>query len=118
MSSRFDNRYDARTYANDEPVKVFVVEGTGIDSEFWLPERLWHRIRLVAAAFELHLLPAIDGRPDLVTLNWLQCESLLDELEFLSFALEDSLMDTIINGIVNIVESARGSHPAIGIEFP
>lgn len=115
---RYADRFDASTYADDPSVRVFAVEAAGQDGEFWLPERLWQRVYLIGCAFELHVLPTVTWQSEPVFLNSLQCENLLDELEFVSHAVEDALMMTVLNGIAGVARQARGApENALGIEF-
>ncbi len=115
---RYDDRFDPRRYADDPPVRVFLVEGVGVDDEFWLPERLWARIVAIASAYELHLLPVLGWSDEPRFLNAQQSLGLLDELEFVAAQVDDGLLDTVIEGIVRQVRKARGaSKNALGIDF-
>lgn len=116
--NRYADRFDPTRYADDPPVRVFLVEGVGFDDEFWLPERLWARIQGIASAYELHLLPMLGWSEEPRFLNAQQCLGLLDELEFVATQVDDGLLDTVIEGIVRQIRKARGaSKNAIGFEY-
>ena len=113
------SRFSADTYTNDPIVRVFQVEGVGVDAEFICPESLWRRLRFIGTAYGLHLLPLLDGSTDPVFLNAQQCENLITELYFVGTVADDGLLDTVLNGVERQAREARvASKNALGIEFP
>ncbi len=115
---RFADRLDPATYADEEPVRLWLVEGTPAD-ELYLPEALWHRLRMVAAAYHLHLLPILDGLSDPVFLSASQCGALVDETDFVAARVDDALLMEVISAVRQLATRARGaSKNALGIEFP
>ncbi|MFN0090482.1 MAG: hypothetical protein ACKVWR_09495 [Acidimicrobiales bacterium] len=94
------------------------------DQGLWVPERLWARLRLVAGAYELRLLPILDGTSDPVFLNAVQVSTLLEELRFIGQILSDPLVDPLVEALVRALvdlaaERSQGaSKDWIGIEFP
>lgn len=83
---RYDVRFDASEYAEDEPVGVFAHPDD--PDAVWVPERLFWRLVFVARGYSLHTLPLLGG-PEPVVLNALQVESLLDEVAFVAALLDD-----------------------------
>jgi hypothetical protein len=115
---RYADRFDAKRYSDDPPVRLFLVESVGVEDEFWLPERLWGRLQRIASAYELHLLPVLGWSDEPQFLNAQQCLGLLDELEFVANQVDDSPLDTVVEGIVRQARKAQGaSKNALGIEF-
>ncbi len=103
---RYDDRFLAETYANDEPV------GVGLSSEvpagsysysLWIPERLFARIQFLAKAYELHLLPTLDpyGETELVRS---QAETLIEELSFLGDVASDALLTRYLDDLTELGE--------------
>ncbi|MDQ3422670.1 MAG: hypothetical protein M3510_04630 [Actinomycetota bacterium] len=74
---RYADRFDLRTYTDDEPVGVF--QRPDDQDAVWLPERLFHRLVAVGSGYDLHLLPLLGG-PEPVVLNRQQIQNLRDEL--------------------------------------
>ena len=115
---RFADRFDPKRYADDPPVRVFLIESVVADDEFWISERLWRRIVAIASAYELHLLPILGWSDEPRFLNAQQCLGLLDELEFVATQVDDELLDTVIEGIARQARKARGaSKNALGFEY-
>lgn len=109
--------FDPATYAEDPPVRVFLVEG--VDDGFWLPERLWPRLQGIASAYQLHLLPVLGWSIEPRFLNAQQCLTLLDELEFIATVVDDGLLASAIEGVARQARNARGAAKnALGFEFP
>ena len=75
----------------------------------WLSDRLFGRLTGVASAYELHTLPLLGGCEP-VRLNRLQCEDVLDEVEFVAERLNDPL----------VIESAQqiANHPLVRTRRP
>ncbi len=121
MDDFFADRFRDETYADDEPVHVFRADQYGsADQGLWVPERLWARLRLVAAAYELRLLPILDGTSDPVFLNAVQVSTLLEELRFIGQILSDPLVESLVRALVDLAagRSQVASKDSIGIEFP
>lgn len=115
---RYADRFDRAMYADEEPVHLWLVESTDT-RDAWIPEPLWHRLRMVAAAYDLHLLPVLDGSSDPVFLNATQCAALVDEIDFVAALVDDPLLMTELAAVRHLVTSTRGaSKNAVGIEFP
>jgi hypothetical protein len=93
----------AETYSKDEPV------GAGLSSEapdewgLWIPERLFDRMRFLAKAYELHLLPVLDpyGKNELTRL---QAEALVGELAFISHVVGDDLLASYIGRLIELAQ--------------
>lgn len=121
MIDSIADRFRDETYADDEPVHVFRADQYGSpDQGLWLPERLWARLRLVAQAYELHLLSVLDGSTDPVFLNAAQVSTLLEELRFVGQILSDPLIEGLVRALVELAagRSQGASKDAMGIEFP
>jgi len=87
-TARFADRLLPETYAEDEVVQL----DCGVpESAVAVPERLFARAQGIARAYELHLLPSIDIHSR-TPLNRLQCETLLDEFEFIAAVSNDDLL--------------------------
>lgn len=115
---RFEDRFDPKRYADDPPVRVFLVEGVVGDDELWLSERLWRRIVAIASAYELHLLPVLGWSDEPRFLNAQQFLGLLDELEFVATQVDDGLLDTVIKDVAQLARNARGAAKnALGFEY-
>src|SRR4051812_30000424 len=78
---RYEDRFDATAYADDEPVGVFA--NAENPDAVWVPERLFDRFVFTGRAYSLHLLPLLGGH-DPVLLNRAQVENLLDEVAFVA----------------------------------
>ena len=87
-TDRFADRFLADTYARDEPVQLDC--GDPI-SAVAVPERLFARAQSVARAYEPHVLPTIDIYTR-TRLNRPQCETLLDEINFIATVSNDELL--------------------------
>lgn len=119
LPEQFNDRFDGDTYSSDEPVRVWLVEEYGPDNEFYVSESLWRRVRLIASAYDLHLLPLLDGSTDPVFLNAKQCETLVDESTFIGSVVDDDLVQTLADRLRGMAIRARGaSKNALGVEFP
>jgi hypothetical protein len=122
VGSELDDRFDASTYAADEPVHLFRCDRYPGDAgdELWIPESIWHRMRLVSAAYNLHLAPLLDGSTDPVFLNSTQVERLRSELRFVAATVDDPLVTTWVEAFDRLAahRSQGASKDAVGIEFP
>ncbi len=98
---RFADRFLADTYAGDEPVQFDCGEDT---SAVTLPERLFARAQCVARAYELHLLPTIDIYSR-TRLNRPQCETLLDEINFIAMVSNDELLRDHLRRVQRLVSA-------------
>jgi len=118
----YEDRFDASTYVDDESVHLFRADRYGQDDEdeVWMAESVWHRIRLIAAAYSLHLLPVLDGSTDPVFLNSLQTATLVDELFFINAVVDDELISAQVRSIDRLAlgRSHGASKDPIAIEFP
>lgn len=121
MAREWINRFDQSRYADDEPVHVFRTEQYGPDEdELWVPERIWCRCHYLGRAYELHLLPLLDGSTDPVFLNPVQVDQLLDELRFVANRAEDPLIEAVVRSVIQLAErpSQGASKEMLGFSFP
>jgi len=88
---RFADRFDARGYADDEPI------GIGLSSE------------AVGSAYRLHVLGALLQRGQLIRSNAVQCEGLLDELAWIGEVLADPLVAELIPRIEHLAAACARS---------
>jgi hypothetical protein len=93
VSSRFQDRLDATTYADDVLVGIYEQDPSDSDA-LWLSERLFARLVLIAKAYELRTLSWLGGS-DPVRLGHSQCEDLLGELEFVANRVDDPLLSDL-----------------------
>ena len=121
MTRRFDDRFDAAVYADDPPVHLWGIEVYDADGDLWIPERVWTRLCLLAAAYQLHLLPLFSGRTSdddsdgRFTLNGTQCRHLQDEIAFVGSVVDDPLLRTYLATLSQLViRSSSGT--GLGIE--
>ena len=110
-------------YESQQPVRLFRANrhgGYGDNEQVWIPEDLWHRLRLIAVAYRLHLLPLLDGSTDPVFLNRSQVETLVGETGFVHELVNDPLLRDHVLAIAQLAQ-AQGqgaSKEMVGIEFP
>jgi hypothetical protein len=105
----FADRLTADRYADDEPVGIFETDPSEPNA-LWISDRLFGRLVLVARAYELHVLPMLGGT-ERITLGREQCESFLDELEFVAERLHDELAVTTAQSIADYLTGRiRSSH--------
>lgn len=90
------DRFSAETYADDEPI-CFVIKRKGAEFEKLaeMPERLFARCQHLAQAYSLHLLPSINHYQS-TSLDRTQCQTLVEELEFIQFVVNDSLLENYL----------------------
>ncbi len=82
--TQYADRFDVALYSEDEAVRLWLTEGSGVDDELIVPETIWHRLRLIGAAYSLHLLPLFDGSTDPVLLSGEQARTLAAEVDFVT----------------------------------
>lgn len=116
---RYADRFDTRSWKDDQPVRLWLVDGAGVDDELLVPEKLWHRLSLMGMAYRLHLLPLFDGSTDPVFLSGEQCRGLIEEADFITVASNDGGLISIAELVIALAQRAtRGADRALGIEFP
>lgn len=121
MTSQWRDRFDRARYADDEPVHVFRCDQYGPnDGGLWVPERIWRRLRCLALAYELHLLPLLDGSTDPVFLNPIQVDQLVREFRFVGELVGDPIVESQVHALIALSEerSEGASKDMVGIEFP
>src|SRR5690606_31654826 len=97
-------------HANDEQVRVLHA-----DREVWLSERLLRRLVLIGAAYELHLLPLLGED---ASLNAVQADALLAELEFVGALVADPALASALNDFAPLVSACRASKGELRIDWP
>jgi hypothetical protein len=85
------------------------------DREAWLSERLLRRLALIGAAYELHLLPLLAGD---ISLNPVQADGLLGELDFVGALVEDAALMSALSTLAPLVRGCRASADSISFEWP
>ncbi|HEY8562081.1 MAG TPA: hypothetical protein VIL74_17035 [Pyrinomonadaceae bacterium] len=90
----FRDRFSAETYADDEPI-CFGIKRNGAEFEnsAEMPERLFVRCQCLAQAYSLHLLSSINYY-ETTSLDRTQCQTLVEELEFIQFVVNDPLLES------------------------
>ncbi|KZX68585.1 hypothetical protein A3724_02080 [Alcanivorax sp. HI0033] len=94
MKTSYEKLLQPSEFANDEPVGLAALDKSllpgPIEEKYWtyISERLWSRIISYGAAYQLHFHQLVEPVVDTV-LNPLQCDSLGEELEFLSGVAND-----------------------------
>ena len=111
----FADRFDSGTYADDPKVGVFTNEPP---TDLWMPERVFHRLRYLGLAYELHLLPLVDGTEDSIYFNSLQAGVLAEELTFVGETVSDPVLVEYLIALVNMAEQAARSGSVIRFEMP
>ncbi len=109
------DRFNEATYANDPKVGIFVGEPR---KEIWIPERLFDRMRLIAAAYGLHILPLLDGTADILSLDYRQVAVLRDELTFIGELVPDPLMVNYLAPFMELAADAAWRGGVFRIERP
>lgn len=105
----FADRLDAKTYRDDDGgVAVYGLMPSDADA-LWLSERLFRRMVLVAQAYELHTLPLLGGM-DPVVLSRPMCASLIDELGFVTYRLNDPLIHQTAQVLADFVDNRLRRH--------
>lgn len=121
MAPDWRDRFDPATYAADEPVHVFRCDQYGPnDGGLWIAERVWHRFRWLGLAYDLHLLPLLDGATDPVFLNATQVAQLVREFRFVGEIVDDPIIESQVHALIALSEerSDGASKDMVGIEFP
>lgn len=96
----FSDRFEPSNYEEEETVSVGLVSiGQEIEWVTSLPEPLFVRAQAIASGYDLHLLPNID-RYEETRLNQTQCETLVEELEFILTVINDKLLASIIRPFI------------------
>lgn len=83
--SRFADRLETATYGDDPLVGWFSADPP---AEVWVPERLVDRLRLLGAAYELHLLPLLPGCEP-IDLRRPQVTHLIEEIDWVAALTDD-----------------------------
>ena len=109
------DRFDSGTYADDPKVGVFTNEPP---ADIWMPERVFHRLRYLGLAYELHLLPLVHGTEDSICFNSLQAGVFAEELAFLGETVNDPVLAEYLNALVKMAEQAARSGSDIRFEMP
>jgi hypothetical protein len=104
-TDRFADRLRADTYAGDEGVQL---DFGDVSAAVFVPERLFARAQCMARAYELHLLPTIDIYSQ-TRLNRPQCETLLDEIDFIAMVSNDELMHEHLGHLQRLVSACLGT---------
>ena len=97
-------------FSEDEPVRVSCQ-----NQEAWVSERLFLRLVLIGAAYELHLLPLL--REDF-SLNAVQAEALSAELKFVGSLVADDAISSVLERVTPLVILANRSGDEIKFEWP
>ena len=79
------------------------------EDALWLSGRLFRRVTGVGAAYELHVLLQLQDA-DAVRLSRPECQSLVDELQFVAERLDDPLAHRMVQTVAALV-SARLRQP-------
>jgi hypothetical protein len=101
--SEFADRFLDPTYADDEPVHVFVPGG----AEQWVPERIWLRLVSLGKAYQLHLVPLVAGTTNPVYLNGQQVAGLIEEVRFLGAVVNDRLITRFVADLEPLLIEAQ-----------
>ena len=121
MTYEWVDRLDASRYESDEAVHVYRCDQYGPnDAGVRLPERIWDRLRWLGSAYEMHLLPLLDGSTDPVFLNPAQVDQLVQELRFVGQVVDDQMVEAQVRAVIALSEqrSDGASKEMIAIEFP
>jgi hypothetical protein len=113
VSDEFDDLFLASTYAEDEPIRIFipgdrdrrVPDFIPRDRDGWVPERLWGRLVALGLAYQLHLLPLLAATTEPQFLNAQQVSTLDDELQFLTRVARDELLAAVVDQLWAIIET-------------
>jgi hypothetical protein len=129
VSDEFDDLFLASTYAEDEPIRIFipgdrdrrVPDFIPRDRYGWVPERLWGRLVALGLAYQLHLLPLLAATTEPQFLNAQQVSTLDDELQFLTRVARDELLAAVVDQFRTVLLDAQQrstEDDALGIEGP
>ncbi|WP_162926280.1 hypothetical protein [Teredinibacter purpureus] len=106
MNMKYENLLSPLEFEDDVTVEVAAISSEllpgPISEDNWvhLSERLWNRVLFLGQAYELHFSQVIEPVIDTV-LGPEQCESLLEELEFLQHVSTDPALDKTITSLAN-----------------
>ena len=129
VSDEFDDLFLSSTYAEDEPIRIFipgdrdrrVPDFIPRDRYGWVPERLWGRLVALGLAYQLHLLPLLAATTEPQFLNAQQVSTLDDELQFLTRVARDELLAAVVDQFRTVLLDAQQrstEDDALGIEGP
>jgi hypothetical protein len=85
LDSRYSDRLNAATYADDEPIHVFSPEN---QAEAWVPERVFDRMQAIAVGYGLHVIPLL-AEDALRFLDGSQAATFTDEVAFIAQVTND-----------------------------
>lgn len=111
----------SNTYADDEPVGLAsiaksVLPGPIADEEFeYIPQQLWHRLLSLGEAYALNYGSVLDPVLD-CALDTAQCESLAEDLRFVSATVNDDALHATIAVILRKIEKVQ-SHSGMVLLF-
>ncbi len=94
----YDDRFSAERYRADENVSLIA---GGVSRA--IPERLFSRAQQIGAAYELHLLPAIEIH-DSTILSRDQCRALANEVAFIREIVSDPLLERYLTEIQELAD--------------
>lgn len=121
MTQDFADRFTLGRYEHDPLVHTYRCDRTGsVAEDLWIPERVWERVRLIAAEYELRLLPLLDGSTDPIFLNGAQCRGAEDEFRFVGETVSDPVIEDLVRQFIALLnqDSHGTSKETVGIEFP
>ncbi len=104
MSNEYLKLVDPSEFIDDEPVEFAAVDEEllpgPIDRKYWvyISERLWSRLLSMGSAYDLHCVRTLEPIIDAV-LRPEQCESLVEEIEFLKGVVNDQALIEAIDVI-------------------
>lgn len=105
MDPSLPERLDPARFTDDEPVELAVADhdtvAEDIPPDRWVvvSDRLFGRLILLGRAYGLHFASAIDPVGD-TSLDAGQCESLLEELQFLSGVVSDPALSEVFAKLI------------------
>lgn len=101
--SRFADRLESGTYGDDPLVGWFSADPP---AEAWVPERLVERLRLLGAAYELHLLPLLPGGEP-IGLRGSQVTNLIEEIDWVAALADDPALRQVALDLRPVLSAAR-----------
>ena len=93
-ASRYSDRFDAASFSDDEPVEIRAYRGSRRAStydEHVMPEGLFTRLGLLASAYKLHQLSALEPYGP-TELNKEQARRVAEEVRFIARVVDDRLL--------------------------
>ena len=100
-AGRFADRLQPDTYARDEVIQLDYGDPNAAVA---VPERLFARAQCMAQAYELHLFPTVDIYSR-TRLNRPQCETLLEEINFIAMVSNDELLREHLGQLQTLVSA-------------